>query len=139
VHAAEETTHAAAESTAKKETKSTISENSRQGRAREAQVQDELRIQHPDASVQREQYLRKSDGTIARETLSGEARRIDHVVIKDGKAVRSVETTSMTASKTEQVAKERAIREAGGTFIRDRTTGKLVDFKDVLTEVIRRQ
>jgi hypothetical protein len=45
----------------------------------------------------------------------------------------------MTASKTEQVAKERAIREAGGTFIRDRTTGKLVDFKDVLTEVIRRQ
>jgi hypothetical protein len=60
-------------------------------------------------------------------------------VIQDGKAVRSVETTSMTADKAAQIAKENRIRESGGTFVRDKETGKLIDLKDVPTELDRRR
>jgi hypothetical protein len=64
---------------------------------------------------------------------------VDHVVIKGGQVAQSVETTSKTANKTPQVAKEGRIREAGGNFVRDRRTGELVPYAEgVQTAVVRR-
>ena len=108
------------------------------GKAREAVTETKLIVEHGKSAVQREQYLRDAAGNIMKGP-DGTARRIDHVVIENGMAVKSVETTSMTASKTAQQAKEQGIRDAGGTFVRDRTTGKLVDFKDVPTKIERVQ
>ena len=98
----------------------------------------ELKKKYPDGSVQREQYLRSKDGSIAKDPLTEEARRIDHVVIQEGEAVDSVETTSQTADKADQIAKEGRIRDNGGTYVRDRDTGKLVDVKDKPTRIVRK-
>jgi len=116
-----------------------IAENAKAGKAREVQVQKELEAMHPEASVQREQYLRDANNTIVKDPITGEARRVDHVVIKDGQVVQSVETTSKTANKGAQVAKEGRIREAGGNFVKDRRTGELVPYAEgVQTTVVRR-
>ena len=53
-----------------------------------------------------EAYLRDKDGNIVKDPETNSARRIDFVVVKDGKVVDSVEVTSKTASKEEQSAKE---------------------------------
>ncbi len=115
---------------AKEKKKEQLKKNREDGRRREKEVSDELKAKHPDASVQNEQYLRDADGNIVKDNSiggTGEARRIDHVVIKDGKVIETVETTSMTVDKSLQIAKEMRIRAAGGNFIRDRVTGKLID------------
>ncbi len=89
--------------------------------------------------MQSEQYLRNADGSIAKDPLTGKARRLDNAVInKDGTPEAIVETTSKTANKKAQIEKENRIREMGGTHVRDRNTGKLVDFKDVPTTIDRR-
>jgi len=98
-----------------------------------------LERQNPGATVQREQYLRTADGRIAKDPLTGKARRIDHVVITNDVATDSVETTSLTATKAEQLAREGRIRSSGGVFVRDRTTGKLIDLSNVPTRIIRKQ
>jgi len=113
--------------------------NKAAGTAREVAVGKELVAKYPGASVQAERFLRTADGKIARDWLTGEARRIDHVVIKDGKAIEAVEVTSETADKAAQIAKENRIRADGGTFIRDKTTGKLVDISKVPTQIVRRK
>jgi len=81
--------------------------------------------------------LRNADGTIAKDPVTGEARRVDHVVIEDGKARYVVETTSKTADKEAQIRKEVRIRGNGGTYVRDRNTGKLVDVSKTPTRTIR--
>lgn len=116
----------------------TVLKNRRDGLKREAQTEAELKQQYPDASVQREQYLRTSDGKIAKDPLTGEGRRVDHVVVEDGQVVDSVETTSMTSDKADQIAKENRIRAAGGTYIRDRDTGDLLDMSNVPTRLERK-
>lgn len=50
---------------------------------------------------------------------TGQKRRIDFVVIKDGKVVDMVEVTSKTAPKQDQLAKEYRIRDNGGNYIKD--------------------
>jgi RHS repeat-associated protein len=130
----------AAEASASSAAETTITRNARSGAARQSYVQRKLEGKFGEESVQAEQYLRNADGTIAKDIhFSGTGRRIDHVVIKDGEAWFSVETTSKFADKDAQLAKEARIRAAGGTFVRDRTTGELVDLKDVPTRVSRRR
>lgn len=102
----------------------TLARNAREGAAREAKVADQLRKENPGASVQNQQYLRDSKGNIVRDPNTGKARRVDHAVIKDGKAS-TVETTSTNANKAEQTGREQRIRDASGTFVRDRQTGDL--------------
>lgn len=109
------------------------------GARREAYVQKKLEGRFKDANVQWESYLRTADGRRAVDPDTGEARRIDHAVIQDGKALHLVETTSRTAKKTEQVAKELRIRDAGPVYIRDRKTGKLIDVSNVPTRESRRK
>jgi hypothetical protein len=101
----------------------TLAENAKLGAAREAKMAEQLRRENPGASVQNQQYLRDAKGNIVKDPKTGEARRVDHAVIKDGKAT-TYETTSKTANKDAQAAKEDRIRDAGGTFVRDRGTGK---------------
>ena len=114
----------------------TIPKKAIAGRGREARVQSKLQNKFKNASVQREQYLRNVDGTIARDS-SGHARRIDHVVIEDGKAWAYIETTSKTADKRDQLTKQIEIMRNGGTFVRDRTAGGLVDLRNSPFRLIR--
>ena len=69
---------------------------------------------------------------------NNEGRRIDFVVIENGKVIDSVEVTSMRANKLSQQAKEDNIRQNGGTFIKDRATGKLLDISNIKTTLERR-
>ena len=116
-------------------------QNKVDGLRREKEVGDELKEKYPESEgykVESEKYLRDKDGKIVKDPETGEARRIDYVVIKDGKIVDSVEVTSTTADKTEQSAKEKRIRENGGNYILD-DNGNLVEFpENVETRIERR-
>lgn len=118
-----------------------IVENKRDGTKREEDVGAELKEKYPESEgcqVIREAYLRDKDGNIVKDPETGEARRIDFVVVKDGKVVESVEVTSQTAPKDEQCAKEARIRENGGNYIK-LPDGSLAEFpKDITTKIERR-
>ena len=101
--------------------------NAVEGRRRHLETEAELRNQYPDASIQSEQYLRDADNNIVLDPLTGEARRIDHVVIRDGQVIDSVKTTSPAARKGPQVDKENRIRQEGGNYVRDRESGCAVE------------
>lgn len=121
---------------------SQIEVNRRFGAEREEVVDGELARDYPTETgnhIERECYLRNAEGGGVKDPETGEARRIDFAVIKDGEVVKSVEVTSETADKTAQLAKEDRIREAGGNYIVDRRTGEIVPFAHgVKTEVVRR-
>ena len=107
------------------------------GSRREQQTRTELAQQYPNGSVQDQQYLRDKNGNIAIDPNTGTARRLDHVVIVGGLVVDVVETTSLTASKNAQMQHEVETRNAGGTYIRDRNTGQLIEVSSV-SRIIRR-
>lgn len=118
------------------------------GMARQETVGTELIRDYPAEkgyNVQSESYLRNQDGSIAHDPSVQEGnglegtRRPDFVVIKNGQVIKSVEVTSESAPKALQSAKEDHIREAGGNYVRDRSTGELVLFAPgVRTEIVRR-
>ncbi|MDO6993458.1 hypothetical protein Q5M87_05475 [Brachyspira innocens] len=118
-----------------------IIENKAEGLRRENEVENELKEKYPESEgykIESEAYLRDKDGNIVKDDKTGEARRIDFVVTKDGKAVDSIEVTSQTADKTDQLAKEERIREKGGNYIKD-SNGDLIEIpKDVQTRIERR-
>jgi hypothetical protein len=121
-----------------KEAKEPI-KNKIDGLAREQDVAQELEKQYPPEKgyqIVSEAYLRDKDGNIVKDSETGQARRIDFVVVKDGKVVDSIEVTSKTANKIGQCAKETRIREAGGKYIKD-NNGKLVEVT-VNTRIERR-
>ena len=93
--------------------------NKQDGLEREREVRGELEKKYPPEDgyeIISESYLRDENGKIVRDPETGEARRIDFVVVKDGKVVDSIEVTSKTADKTQQSAKEDRIRRAVGTM-----------------------
>ncbi|GAB3476828.1 hypothetical protein GCM10027340_04060 [Marinomonas epiphytica] len=100
-----------------------VVQNRIDGSRREAEVEAELKEANPNASVQNEQFLRDKNGNIVVDRITGERRRVDHVVIEDGRVTDAVETTSLTAKKDAQKAKEDRILEQGGNFVKDRDTG----------------
>jgi hypothetical protein len=113
--------------------------NQFEGARRETETLAELQAQYPNARIQSQVYLRTADGERALDPLTGEGRRLDFVVIEDGRVVDVVETTSMGARKAEQALKELRIRESGGTYIRDRSGKCLLDACDIMTREDRRQ
>jgi hypothetical protein len=123
------------------EPRSRMIENKRKGLETETKVGKELKDRYPTEqgyTVESERYLRDKDGNIVKDPETCEMRRVDFVVVKDGEVVDSVEVTSMTAPKAEQMAKEARIRDAGGNYIKD-SNGNLVEIpKDVQTRVERR-
>ncbi|MCS6925431.1 MAG: hypothetical protein NZ578_05965 [Candidatus Binatia bacterium] len=121
---------------------SLVEVNRLKGYEREVAVLQELQNAYPKEAgyrVESQCVLRDETGRIVLDPETGESRRVDFVVSKDGQVVKSVEVTSETADKTVQMAKEHRIREAGGNYIRDRETGELVFFPPhVRTEIMRR-
>lgn len=115
-----------------------VKQNQKSGALREAAEKVDLQKANPNATVQGQNYLRDANGKIVKDPVTGEGRRVDFTVIENGKATDMIETTSQNANKTKQLDKENRIREAGGTFVKDRGTGKLIDVKDVQTRVSRR-
>lgn len=115
--------------------------NKEAGCRREGEIEQELDKMYPESKgydVISEAYLRNENGEIVQDPISGERRRIDFVVVKDNSVVDSIEVTSETADKTQQMAKEGRIREAGGNYIRmyDGSLAKLPD--DLTTHLERR-
>lgn len=115
--------------------------NKVEGLRREAEVENELRDKYPESEgykIESEVYLRDKDGNIVKDPVTGEARRVDFVVTKNGKVVDMIEVTSKTADKTEQCAKESRIRDAGGNYIKD-SNGNLIEIPgNVMTRIERR-
>lgn len=115
--------------------------NKEAGLSREHEVEAELEKKYPTSKgyqILSERYLRDKNGNIVKDLLTGEARRIDFVVVKDGKVVDSIEVTSKTAPKENQTAKEERIRSAGGNYVMD-YDGNLVEFpSDIHTRIERR-
>ena len=111
------------------------------GTGREQKVLRELSKSYPASEgykVMSECYLRDSTGKILTDPLTGAARRIDHVLTQDGRIVKMIEVTSKTADKTAQIAKEKAIRNIGGNFIKDPETGTLMRIPDGIETIIER-
>ena len=116
--------------------------NKQDGLRREQEVCNELKMKYPEREgykILSEVYLRDKDGNIVKDPVTGEARRIDYVVIdKDGNVVDSIEVTSQTADKTGQMEKENRVRENGGIYIKDRE-GNLHRIPDDLETKIERR
>lgn len=115
--------------------------NKLDGLQREHEVETELKKQYPPEkgySIVSEAYLRDKDGNIVKDPLTGEARRIDFVVVKGEKVVDSIEVTSKTADKTNQIAKEGRIRQAGGNYIRN-YDGKIIEIPAKVNTRIERR
>lgn len=117
-------------------------QNKIDGLQREADVRKDLEKQYPSGEgndIISEAYLRDENGNIVKDADTGKARRIDFVVVKDGKVIDSIEVTSETADKTEQIAKETRIRDNGGNYIKD-NNGNLIRIPDdVNTRIERRK
>ena len=119
----------------------TIVLNKMLGLSREEKEYDRLRRIYPPSKgykIYREQYLRDQNGNIIRDPITGEARRIDFVVVKNGKVIKTIEVTSKTAPKESQMAKEARIKNIGGNYIRDEETGELIRIPPNVTTEIRR-
>ena len=130
------------------EEKPDVSENSdpiknkQDGLRREKEVYEELKEKYPKEdgySILAERYLRDKDGNIVKDPETGQARRLDYVVLdKDGNVVATVEVTSKTADKSEQMAKEDRIRDNGGNYIMDKE-GNLHKIPDTVKTNIERR
>lgn len=95
-------------------------QNKIDGLERERCVEAELRELYPkeEYEIISEAYLRDERGNIVKDPETGEARRIDFIVVKDGQVIDSIEVTSQIVDKTRQLEKEERIRNEGGNFIR---------------------
>jgi hypothetical protein len=96
--------------------------NASVGAQREKDFVAELRVKFPGSVIQTQRTLRDRNGNIVRDPKTGEARRVDVVVIR-GRTGIAFEVTSPTADKRIQTAKDVRIRDAGGNYFRDRATG----------------
>jgi len=82
--------------------------------------------------------LRNAKGEKVIDPVTGTGRRVDHAVIdRKANVAKTYETTGENVSKVNQLRKEDRIRDAGGTYIRDKETRQLVPVQDV--SQVRRQ
>lgn len=120
---------------------SQIELNRENGALREEKAFNDIQKEFPESEgfkYHQEAYLRDERGNIIKDEISGEARRIDILVEKEGKIHKSFEVTSESAPKKLQIAKEERIRQNGGNFIKDRDTGRLIELPKKVTTEIRR-
>lgn len=113
--------------------------NKEDGLRRENEVYSDLKTKYPNMDITSEAYLRDKNGSIKKDPITGEARRVDFVVSDGKKVINSIEVTSLTADKTDQIAKENRIRNAGGNYIRDCNGNVLRYPNDLKTTIERRQ
>ena len=106
------------------------------GNAREAIALEHLKKQHPNATILRERYIRDASGKSVRDAFESR-RRLDFVVIEDGKVKGVYEVTSPTADKTAQLEKEMNIRREakGGAHVKaPGKKGALYDISNIETQ-----
>ncbi len=99
-----------------------VVQNKLDGCRRENEVARELEKHYPPKTgcqILRERVLCSREGTPVIDEKTGSKRRIDFVVIQDGKVINMTEVTSKTAPKRDQLAKEYRIRDNGGNYIKD--------------------
>ena len=106
------------------------------GDAREAIARTWLESKFPNAEILSERYIRDIKGKSVRDTF-GSRRRLDFVVVEDGKVKGVYEVTSPTADKTAQLEKEMNIRgkAEGGAHVK--APGRkvaLYDISDIETQ-----
>jgi hypothetical protein len=108
------------------------------GAQRAVKTAEELAAENPGKAVQGERTLRDADGNKVLDPVTGEGRRIDHAVIdREAGSAKAYETTGDSVDKRLQQKKEERIRDAGGTYIRDKETGDLIPVEGV--SEVRRQ
>lgn len=104
-----------------------LDQNRFDGTRRQEEYRQEMAEIYGEENVLTERYLRNADGNIVRDPQTGEARRLDCVVVNGQCGTFTSEVTSPTAIKTEQIEKEERIREQGGTFVENPNTGELIE------------
>ncbi|EEE35057.1 YD repeat protein [Rhodobacteraceae bacterium KLH11] len=104
-----------------------LDQNRADGTRRQEQYRQEMADIYGEENVLTERYLRDADGDIVRDPQTGEARRLDCVVVNGQCGTFTSEVTSPTANKVDQIAKEERIREQGGTFVENPNTGELIE------------
>ena len=109
--------------------------NAVEGDRRHQEFNAKIKEKYPDATIQCECYLRDASGKSVKDPVTSERRRVDTVVIKDGKA-QTFEVTSPTADKTKQLRKETKNRAECGAFIRNRETREIVPVSGI-SEIVR--
>ena len=91
--------------------------NAVKGDRRHQEFNAKIREKNPDATIQCECCLRDASGKSVKDPITEERRRVDTVVIEDGKA-QTFEVTSPTADKTKPIEKKVNIHtEGGGLFV----------------------
>jgi RHS repeat-associated protein len=110
--------------------------NKAAGMQREELAKEWLQKKYPNAEIYSERYIRDSDGKSVKD-INGSRRRVDFVVVEDGKVKGMYEVTSPTAKKTDQMLKEADIRANGGTHIKaPGRKGKLHNISKIKTKRI---
>lgn len=89
-----------------------VRQNAEQGMSREEAILKKLSEQYPNAKIYKQCYLCDNLGRQLKDPVSGEARRLDLLVVQGGKALKPIEVTSRKASKSTQMNKEKRIRQA---------------------------
>lgn len=113
-------------------------QNKIDGDAREAIALEHLKKQHPNATILKERYIRDAKGISVKDLdiEGGSRRRLDFVVVEDGKVKGVYEVTSSSADKSAQEIKEMTIRgkaEGGAHIKAPGRKGKLYNISDVVT------
>ncbi|OCG65149.1 hypothetical protein A9G48_00695 [Gilliamella sp. wkB18] len=110
--------------------------NKASGNAREAIAKKYLQNKYPNATILSERYIRDANGKSVRD-ITNSRRRLDFIVVEDGKVKGIFEVTSPTADKTTQMLKEAEIRANGGTHVKEPgRKGKMYDISEVETKRI---
>ncbi|WP_368669182.1 hypothetical protein [Gilliamella sp. Lep-s35] len=110
--------------------------NKASGNAREAIAKKYLQNKYPNATILSERYIRDANGKSVRD-INNSRRRLDFIVVEDGKVKGIFEVTSPTADKTTQMLKEAEIRANGGTHVKEPgRKGKMYDISEVETKRI---
>ena len=136
LHAAEKS--AVEEAAAKAGKLKQLLENIATGVQRAAKTAKELADENPGKAIQHERTLRDVSGNKVLDPVTGEGRRVDHVVIdRDANSAKTYETTGENVDKRLQLDKEKRIIEAGGKYIHDKETGELIPVEGV--SEVRRQ
>ena len=77
---------------------------------------DGFKKKYPNAQILSERYIRDSSGVSVKDSF-GSRRRLDFVVVEDGKVRGIFEVTSPTADKTLQIRKEQYILNSAVFFL----------------------
>lgn len=115
--------------------------NKTDGCKREQEALKKLDLQHSSEdgyNIYNERYLVDSNGKKICDPQTGKGRRVDFVVTKDNKMIKSVEVTSETANKISQVAKENRILNSEKCYIINPKDKSLIEWNyNQTTEIMR--